>query len=215
MMTFRSILAAGAAVAVLSVAAPAFADIDIVLGNVPGNLDTILLDAADDGSDLSILGKSNDGWTVLLTGEENIIATGGPAQAWVVGTADDGLSFLHITTPGSTFTNAELNINVPNGGGPPQPWNITLTGVDGGGTDWTEAFSGITNDQFFNFVATNGQVISSVEFRTSNEVALGQLRLGGLAAAIPEPGSWALMIVGFGGVGALMRRRRTLFASAA
>jgi hypothetical protein len=28
------------------------------------------------------------------------------------------------------------------------------------------------------------------------------------AAAVPEPGVWAMMIVGFGGVGALLRRRR-------
>jgi hypothetical protein len=29
---------------------------------------------------------------------------------------------------------------------------------------------------------------------------------------VPEPASWALMILGFGGVGAMMRRRRTAFA---
>jgi hypothetical protein len=38
-------------------------------------------------------------------------------------------------------------------------------------------------------------------------------RLGGLAdlgqAAIPEPAAWTMMILGFGGVGAILRRRRT------
>jgi hypothetical protein len=34
------------------------------------------------------------------------------------------------------------------------------------------------------------------------------------SAAVPEPGAWAMMIVGFGGVGALLRRRRG-FAHAA
>jgi hypothetical protein len=34
-----------------------------------------------------------------------------------------------------------------------------------------------------------------------------------IGAAVPEPATWAMMIVGFGGVGALMRRRRvTAFA---
>ena len=215
-MTFRSILAAGAAIATLSFAGPALADIDIIFGNSPGNLDTILFDADDDGSDNLILGKSNDGWNVLLTGEEDIIATGGPAQAWVVGTADDGLTFINVSTPGATFTDAELNINVPGGGGPPQPWSITLTGYDGGGTAFTESFSNITNDQFFNFVTSNNQVISSIEFRTSSEVALGQVRLGGIEGiAIPEPATWAMMILGFGGVGAMMRRRRGYLAFAA
>jgi len=32
---------------------------------------------------------------------------------------------------------------------------------------------------------------------------------GDVGAAVPEPAAWAMMIVGFGGVGAVMRRRRT------
>jgi len=34
------------------------------------------------------------------------------------------------------------------------------------------------------------------------------------SAAVPEPSAWALMIVGFGGAGAMLRRRRAGFASA-
>ena len=34
-------------------------------------------------------------------------------------------------------------------------------------------------------------------------------------AAVPEPASWALMIIGFGSAGALMRRRRQMLAAAA
>lgn len=32
--------------------------------------------------------------------------------------------------------------------------------------------------------------------------------LGGAVAAVPEPGAWAMMIMGFGGMGAVIRRRR-------
>lgn len=32
----------------------------------------------------------------------------------------------------------------------------------------------------------------------------------GFTSAIPEPSTWALMIIGFGGVGAMLRRKRTL-----
>jgi len=34
------------------------------------------------------------------------------------------------------------------------------------------------------------------------------------SGAVPEPGTWALMILGFGGAGAMLRRRRTLVAAA-
>jgi hypothetical protein len=35
------------------------------------------------------------------------------------------------------------------------------------------------------------------------------------AALVPEPGAWALMIMGFGGTGAVLRKRRNLLAAAA
>jgi hypothetical protein len=36
-----------------------------------------------------------------------------------------------------------------------------------------------------------------------------------IQASVPEPASWAMMLVGFGGLGALLRRRRSLAASSA
>jgi hypothetical protein len=37
---------------------------------------------------------------------------------------------------------------------------------------------------------------------------------GTFAGVVPEPGTWALMILGFGGAGAMLRRRRHAFAAA-
>jgi len=213
-MTFRHILAAGAAIAGLSVAGPALADVTIVMGNVPGALDTILLDGNDDGTDNLLLGQSNAGWTVLIEGEEDIDATT-TGQPWVVG-SDGGLTFLRITTPGATFTGAELQINEPDGTtGPPQTWDIVLHGYDQFGTQFTNSFNDITNNEWFNWTTANGQVLTAIDFRTDGDVAMGQLRLGGITAVpVPEPATWAMMIIGFGGVGALMRRRRNRLAFA-
>lgn len=47
----------------------------------------------------------------------------------------------------------------------------------------------------------------------ATNIVVTQSSVGGLdPAAIPEPGAWALMLVGFGGAGALLRRRRREFA---
>ena len=35
------------------------------------------------------------------------------------------------------------------------------------------------------------------------------------AGGVPEPGTWAMMLLGFGGLGAILRRRRGMAASAA
>ena len=40
------------------------------------------------------------------------------------------------------------------------------------------------------------------------------ITLAAVAGAVPEPATWAMMILGFGGVGATLRRRRQMFAAA-
>jgi hypothetical protein len=55
----------------------------------------------------------------------------------------------------------------------------------------------------FNF---NGQAINEVLFQSSaNSFEFDNIAA---AAAVPEPASWAIMLVGFGGLGAAMRSRR-------
>jgi hypothetical protein len=58
---------------------------------------------------------------------------------------------------------------------------------------------------FANFAGVSAAGGSSViNFTTSSDVA----------AAVPEPGTWAMMLVGFGAIGASMRRRRQMGAIA-
>jgi hypothetical protein len=53
---------------------------------------------------------------------------------------------------------------------------------------------------------------SGLSYQTGDLVRLDFTSTNG--GVIPEPGAWAMMILGFGGVGAMMRRRRTLAAPA-
>jgi hypothetical protein len=219
-MIGRSFLAGVSAAALFAVASPALADISIVQGNVPGSLSPVHLDGTDDGTDAIVNGTVNPNDTgVIITGTEPISVSsngGGQGQAWVIG-SDGGLTSLDIAlADGGTFDALEFNLNAPNGGGPPVNWSVTIEAFDQDGS-LSQTFNDITNNQFFNIFTTNGQHLTHVRFTTNTDLAgVGQIRLGtgGALAIVPEPAAWAMMIVGFGGVGALMRRRRGLALAA-
>lgn len=58
----------------------------------------------------------------------------------------------------------------------------------------------------------NGAKVTSITFESRGADAFEFDGMGGNIAAIPEPGTWALMIMGFGGAGAMLRRRRVVAA---
>jgi len=66
---------------------------------------------------------------------------------------------------------------------------------------------------------TNGRLtfsfdsaIDRIEFASGNySLEIGDI---GAVALVPEPATWAMMVLGFGGVGGLIRRRRPAMASA-
>jgi hypothetical protein len=56
---------------------------------------------------------------------------------------------------------------------------------------------------------------AGVQGSTPNASYSGVITFAPNVAAVPEPGTWALMIAGFGGAGAVLRRRRQQVALAA
>lgn len=73
--------------------------------------------------------------------------------------------------------------------------------------------------RFHGFVAPEGRYFTSFSIRgnTGNgfhRVGVAQIELGHTAAAAPEPATWAMMILGFGATGAVVRRRRPVLRTA-
>ncbi|KND47246.1 MAG: hypothetical protein AB199_02350 [Parcubacteria bacterium C7867-004] len=102
-------------------------------------------------------------------------------------TFDDGDPgpVVFLTTGPLEFTNA-----IDNPSGSPGI-NFQRFSVDYLGTS-----TGQVKIRFFNGVGND------------NYVGLDNVVFEKVAAAVPEPSSWALMIIGFGGMGAMIRRRR-------
>lgn len=66
---------------------------------------------------------------------------------------------------------------------------------------------------FYGFVYTTNAVLNSYGFETVADQTI--IATTEMAAAVPEPGTWALMIVGFGAIGYGLRRRRARVSLAA
>jgi len=218
-MRTKSVLAAAAAVTVLAAGAPAMATVVIQEGSCSScSLDTVHLADSLVGDTFVNGTLASSSGTVLFSSNEPIGITGGPGQAWVGGT-DGTTDNLTFQLNGQTFSALEFNLNTINGGGQPQVWGVTITGYDQNNVAFTQDFTGITNNQFFNVTAApgSGEQISKVTLQidsatnsSSPILAAGQFRVAAIGGAVPEPAAWAMMIVGLGGIGGLARRRRRL-----
>jgi hypothetical protein len=166
-------------------------------------------------------GKEVDGVTnrsragVTFRSTENLRAGGG--QATITGDLDastnsptDTLGITNLSfemTDGGTFNNLELNLLAGTA------TSVAFTLIDNmgqifSGADFTFALDG-NGQNFFGFQGINGQSIANVSFLANGTIdKVQQIRLDAVTSAIPEPAVWAMMLIGFGGIGSAMRRRK-------
>ena len=199
--------------------------IDLVGNTLTIDLTSLLANPTSDGQELSGVAitlsslASTTSLTTKTGTEINILAGGGTStsdnviQHW--GTALSGGS-IYLATAGvgalsgkpvdliigaGPYTNANASIRGKNpsilGTG---HFVLTLTGLGSGVT-----VSGV-NLGF----GTTGTGYHTATCSLPTGGACGG-DPGGPGTAVPEPATWAMMILGFGGVGAMMRRRRTVF----
>ncbi|MFL5297937.1 MAG: PEPxxWA-CTERM sorting domain-containing protein [Phenylobacterium sp.] len=90
-------------------------------------------------------------------------------------------------------------------------FSINLNGI---GTTFTAGAIADGWQQFFaswnsgSATTANIALINQNTAFTGNDFALDDISLSTTAPNVPEPGAWALMILGFGAVGSVLRRRR-------
>lgn len=159
------------------------------------------------------------GTEVTFTGIEALLTpSNGQAR---LEAADGGLSQLDFALTDDTLGFTEVEFNIFGTGASASSVDLRFT--DQFGMIFTDTFTINDGQNFFSAEAVDNQFITSVGFTLNSDVReVRQFRIGGIGAfdgggggggtgnTVPEPASWALLIAGFGVVGAAARRRRSL-----
>lgn len=214
MQTFiRKALVAGVAAAALAVAGTAAAATNLI---VNGGFKGPQLN----GSFVTVGVGSNliPGWDVLAGNVDWI-------KGYWPGSDGDGFSIdLNGNTPGTigqTITTQvgqkywltfDMNANPDHGTGP----RVAIIGANG--VIGTETFNAVApvagpwQTRTLSFVANSTSTQITFASGTTDNCCWGAA-IDNVSVAVPEPGAWALMIMGFGAAGTMLRRRRALTAA--
>lgn len=157
---------------------------------------------------LTLTTTTNAGTSVTFTSNEAIVGSGG--QATITGT-DGNISFLTwmLTNPTLGYSDGVFKVTPASGAGGAS--EVTITAVDQFGASFSQVLN-IPASGFFNVDGTSSELIRSITVTANGQLDdIRQVRLGGvdtITTAVPEPSTWAMMILGFGGVGFLAYRKR-------
>ncbi|WP_341632030.1 XDD4 family exosortase-dependent surface protein [Sphingomonas agri] len=126
---------------------------------------------------------------------------GGISQDYGLSSAGYGLPGTYAFVPGAT--------NQPSQGTPPDgadyglvPLSYTVAG-DNGGVTANQPY--INNSVVFDLGAFNGSLADIGNIRFQYGTAITDTHF---TPSVPEPATWAMMLLGFGGIGMTMRARR-------
>ena len=149
----------------------------------------------------------------FVAGAENLIGEAGPGGVYntgrnlltdnfVRGTTIQiaGLHDLFAFNLGNFFNTGAANISVTTNLGNYNFSPVVTTAVNSGGV-----FT------FAGYQASAGEYFTSVNYSGGGATGATDIQLGS-AGAVPEPATWAMMIIGFGAAGSMIRRRKVVIA---
>lgn len=203
-------------------ATPAMATITIVDASTIQGADVMFTGGVQTGAVVTASTQSGalinfTGSTTIL-GDSSIIRAdgariGGTLNTTTAATDDTfGLtSLLFQLDSGATFNNLEFDLFGGADGG-----RAFFTALDQNGDIFNfgsfDGFALGSGSNFFAFLGIDGQSISffQIDITPGSIQDVRHIRLDEVAVtgAVPEPGTWAMMLIGFGAIGVGLRRRR-------
>jgi choice-of-anchor C domain-containing protein len=166
------------------------------------------------------------GWTVLPYSIDYVgtywQASDGLRSLDLSGAANGGVSQTIATISGKVYTVSFDLAGNPDGADETKFMVTTLGNGVGGGAAKIFTFdvgAGNTREDMgwktfsYTFTATSNS--TTLNFASANESPYGPALDNVSVSAVPEPATWAMMIVGFGAAGAMVRNRRKLVPTVA
>jgi hypothetical protein len=182
------------------------ATVVITAGSGGGNPDeNILFKTNQVGTTVSGFGNNTNTQMNFTSSDILTVSSAGQADIKAQDGGFNNLSFLSATA-GTGFTDLLFNIT--------QAANTTNTVMFSFADQFANPAPGGTGtftlgngSNFFRVTASGGEVITLGSFTTTADVTdFQQVRV--TVGAVPEPSTWAMMILGFAGVGFMAYRRR-------
>jgi hypothetical protein len=208
----KNLLAGVAGATLLTIAGPASAAFIFSEGNVGGT--GVHSSTGFDQTGTTVYGTVGIGGELVTLSSSGTLNLNGSGEAIIDGDPLNDLLVQFISSYGVVGWNVELP-----GGQPPDGGYAMTVSVNGGSTAGVDLFTvdPLSPPQKYFITGTEGDAINSLAFTFEPGVdAMKQIRLsiaedgGGGSNEIPEPATWTMMLLGFGGVGALLRQRRRL-----
>ena len=225
----NALLAASAVLGLAIFAAPASAATLIATSGTP--LLEVIKDSSGINGNLVVFSSLPSHFLVDYSSTDVLHPSSTGGFAFVEGATSSGFSDLTITPETVTFSEFKFNMKLPAATGPVIPsgyktdftFDTTVFFSGGGSQSFSTDVGSGTGDNRYLITAGLGQAIDKIVFSDlvgistkknnttlTNDFNFDSLRQVSFDAVgeVPEPATWALFILGFGFVGAMMRAQR-------